>query len=171
MIEQMFMTVDAIGQSHDEVHFELDDNFFIAYRVDSDLLVVLLTEKKLNLPLVHMTIKSAVKKIKALATEAPSVAPAPVAAVAPPEMPATPVAKPSAISLETKEKMNQILAVLIEYLGPAASIVFDDVKQLWQRNFSPTQDNLIELVKLLMQELDEKSEQKSFLKNASRVIQ
>lgn len=173
MIAQMFMSVDAIGQSHDEIHFELEDNFLIGYRIEDDLLVVLLTEKKINLPLIHMTIKSAHKKIKTLAANATPIAaqpsPPPSQAVVEPAAPANVPA--TTVSVETEEKIAKVLDLLVDYLGPAASIVFDDVADLWKRNFTPNQENLIELVRLLMQELDEKTEQKDFLKAASKIIQ
>jgi len=174
MIGQMFMTVDAIEQTHDEIHFELDENFLIAYRVDEDLLVVLLTEKKINLPLIHMTIKSAEKKIKALA-DAPIPTPTPESTpVSPPTIaPEVKQSIPAVVTMtvETEVKIDQIIDLLMDYLGPAASIVFDEVAEIWKRNFTPNQENLIELIKLLMQELDDKSEQKSFLKMAAKIIQ
>ncbi|MGV6809317.1 MAG: hypothetical protein ACWA5U_05520 [bacterium] len=64
MIEQVFSALQAIDKKHNELYFSIDNKYLAAYLMDEQHIAILLTEKRINFPLIHMGIRSASKKLQ-----------------------------------------------------------------------------------------------------------
>lgn len=64
LMEQYFMAAQGIEKSYNEIIFPLDngDNL-IAFLMDETTLVILHTEEKINLPMLHLALKVMIKKL------------------------------------------------------------------------------------------------------------
>ncbi len=183
-IEQMFSALQAIGKAHNEVYFSLGEMQLIGYIFHDEHLVVLLTDSKINLPLVHMGVKSASVKIRALLStekplQTPIVTPV-VEAPAPPvevvaTIPQTPphqeaVQAAATISPALQSVMDNLKELLIDYLGPAATFVFDDGVDTWREKYVPTEDTLIHLAEILALELNAGDEHNEFIEKSKEFL-
>lgn len=63
IISQIFSALEAIEQSHNEIFFSIGKHYLAGYLLKDSYIVILLTEKKINFPLINMGIKSAAGKI------------------------------------------------------------------------------------------------------------
>ena len=64
IIEQAFSALESIQKSHSEMYFSVDGKYLAVYKLHEAHFAILLTEKKINFPLIHMGIKSASEKIR-----------------------------------------------------------------------------------------------------------
>ncbi len=175
-VEQIFSALQAIGQAHNEVYLTIGEMLLIAYLFDDEHLVMLLTDSKINIPLIHMGVKSASVKIKALSfTQPPPLAieeeiPAPIIAPVISEVAAQEVpiqkAPPAVISLAVQGIMDHFEELLIDYLGPAAVFVLEDGVDLWREKYIPSEDTLINLAEILALELNPGDERNDFMAKA-----
>ncbi len=175
-VEQIFSALQAIGQAHNEVYISMGEMLLIAYLLDDESLVMLLTDSKINFPLIHMGVKSASVKIKAFSSEqainagnysATLEEEIPPSSVMPPVIPDVPVeiapAPPAAISLAVQGIMDNFEELLIDYLGPAAVFVFEDGVEQWREHYMPTEETLINLAEILALELNPGDERNDFM--------
>ncbi len=173
-VEQIFSALQAIGQAHNEIYLTIGEMLLIAYFFDDEHLVMLLTDSKINIPLIHMGVKSASVKIKALSSAQPVVplaieeeipAPiiAPVQEIPVQEVPPPP---PAAISLAVQGIMDHFEELLIDYLGPAAIFVLEDGVDLWREKYIPSEETLINLAEILALELNPGDERNDFMAKA-----
>jgi hypothetical protein len=171
----MFSALLAIGKAHNEVYFSMQDSMLIGYFLDDEYLIVLHTESKLNLPLVHMSVKSAFVKIKALPSQQEQIAPPPVIVeetiLAPIEEENQSTITPDVVETITITPTMQIVMdnlkrLLIDYLGPAAIFVFDDAVSQWYEQDAPSEETLINLVEILALELNAGDEYNEFVVKA-----
>ncbi|HFC92363.1 MAG TPA: hypothetical protein ENJ51_06070 [Leucothrix mucor] len=183
-IEQMFSALQAIGKAHNEVYFSLGEMQLIGYLFHDEHLVVLLTDSKINLPLIHMGVKSASVKIRALLSIEKSLQTPVVASVvetSPPPakvttaIPQTPppqetVQTVATISPTLQSVMNNFKELLIDYLGPAAIFVFDDGVDRWREKYVPTEDTLIHLAEILALELNAGDEHNEFIEKSKAFL-
>jgi len=175
-IEQIFSALQAIGQAHNEVYLTIGDMLLIAYLFDDEHLVMLLTDSKINIPLIHMGVKSASVKIKALLSTQPPLPlaieeeiPAPIIAPVISEVPVQEVPiqpPPAVISLAVQAIMDHFEELLIDYLGPAAVFVLEDGVDLWREKYIPSEDTLINLAEILALELNPGDERNDFMAKA-----
>ena len=150
----------------------------IAYLFDDENLVMLLTDSKLNFPLIHMGVKSASVKIKAFSPTQnqtplpfipPPSPPPPIeeetpAQIITPEIQEEPT--PVTLTLVVQDIMDSFEKLLIDYLGPAAVFVFEDGVDLWREKYIPTEDTLINLAEILALELNPGDERNDFIAKA-----
>ncbi|MCK5917438.1 MAG: hypothetical protein KAG34_03385 [Cocleimonas sp.] len=173
-IEQMFSALQAIDKAHNEVYFLLGEMQLIGYIFYDDYLVILLTNSKINLPLIHMGVKSASVKIKTLSsTNQPlqtPVAPIAKATVLPADIPRTvphqEAQAVAAVSPAVQAVMDNFSELLIDYLGPAAVFVFDDAVDQWREKYMPTAETLINLAEILALDLNAGDERNDFIAKA-----
>ncbi len=136
-------------------------------------IAILLTEKKINFPLLHMGIRSASAKIKRhLALSAP---PAPVETVAQVEETKPEVETPAETNTATSDPeldsiMDQLLTELIEYFGPAAKFVFEDAVIQWETKYVRSKNNVPELGEFLQEELDTPEEKRAFSQFVTKIL-
>jgi predicted regulator of Ras-like GTPase activity (Roadblock/LC7/MglB family) len=177
-VEQIFSALEAIGQAHNEVYLTIGEMLLIAYLFDDENLVILLTDSKINFPLIHMGVKSASVKIKAFSptqnkTPLPSIPPPPSSPIkeeTPPQIITPEIQEeeptPLALTLVVQGIMDSFEKLLIDYLGPAAVFVFEDGVDLWREKYIPTEDTLINLAEILALELNPGDERNDFIAKA-----
>jgi predicted regulator of Ras-like GTPase activity (Roadblock/LC7/MglB family) len=177
-IEQMFSALLAIEKTHNEVYFSMQNSLLIGYLFDGDYLIVLHTESKINLPLIHMGVKSAFVKIKALPSQQEHLivtpSPSPIEEIIPPppvaeqNQPIAPpvVAKTMTITAYMHTVMDNLKTLLIDYLGPAAVFIFDDGVNQWREQDAPSKETLINLIEILALELNAGDEYNEFVVKA-----
>ena len=179
-IEQIFSALQAIDKSHDELYFSIEDKLLAAYLMHESYIAILLTEKKINFPLLHMGIRSASAKIKRLlASQAPATPviehnnevddkPAENKAIdSKPDIPATnaAVADP-----ELDAIMDQLLTKLVDYFGPAAKFVLEDAVIQWETKYVRSKNNIPELGEILQEEFDTPEEKRAFSQFVTKIL-
>lgn len=166
LVEQAFGAIEAIGKSHDEMYFSVEDRYLAMFRLYDSHIAVLLTDKKINFPLIHMGIKSASEKIKQF-IEAEEKKKELEAAQAKATTTGTALIVPTNESLLTI--FNEYSAVLTSFLGPAARFVVDDCVDQWKHRYLQTPENLGYLVELIQEELDSDEEKEKFAQQVNAI--
>jgi len=64
IMEQLFAALEAVNKNHNETYWVLDEHMLVSFNVSGIGIFILLTERKINFPLIAMGIKSASAKIK-----------------------------------------------------------------------------------------------------------
>ncbi len=164
LIDQIFSALKAIDKSHNEIYFSMGDKFLVGYLMHETTIAILLTDKKINFPLVNMGIKSAAAKIQRKIKEEQE---AKVASLSP--QGTTEQGSPPT-DAELQPVLDQLSEILKHYLGPAAIFVFEDDVTKWKKTYLQNQDNLPHLVEIIQQELDPNTEQKEFAQQAQLVL-
>lgn len=166
VVQQIFMAISGMECSHKEVCIELEENLLISYRVSDDLLLMLLTDKEVNLALINTSVRSAISRIKASVSPEPA---APVRAAAQ-GTPAQTVSGSAGQEIELLSLMEQLKEGLAEYIGPAATIIFDDAYANWKATHGVYKSKLAELIKALAIEIDDKGDRSRFLQSAVNMV-
>lgn len=168
VIQQIFMAIDGMESSHKEVSIELEENLLITYRVTEDIFLTLLTDKEVNLALINTSVRSAMARIKA------AVSPSAPAAARPSAQPAAVAAQAApggaGQEIELLSLMEQLKEGLAEYIGPAATIIFDDAYANWKATHGVYKSKLAELIKALAIEIDDKGDRSRFLQSAVNLV-
>ncbi|MBU0943000.1 MAG: hypothetical protein KJ804_13605 [Proteobacteria bacterium] len=60
--------------------------------------------------------------------------------------------------------LNTLKNELSKYIGPVAELIFEDFREEWETKFSPTPENLPELIRVLAEEIDNANDRKTFKK-------
>lgn len=174
-IEQMFSALQVIGKAHNEVYFSMRERLLIAYLFDDDCLVVLLTDIKINQPLIHMGVKSASVKIKALLSKPKQplaqAIPLPIKEISRSQVAQIPPPPPQktetvVITSEMQAVMDRYKDLLMDYLGPAAIFVLDDGVAQWKQQYIPAENTLLNLAEILGLELNSGDERNDFMEKA-----
>ncbi len=164
LIDQIFSALKAIDKSHNEIYFSMGDRFLVGYLMHETCIAILLTDKKINFPLVHMGIKSASAKIQRKIKEEQQEK---IARLAPQQVAAEQVPPTDE---ELQPVLDQLSTILKKYLGPAAIFVFEDDVKKWKKTYIQSHENLPHLVEIIKQELDPNKEQADFYQQAKIVI-
>lgn len=190
-IDKIFTNSRAIDRAYDEIHIGLEENNLIAYRVNDDFLLMLMTAKGINLSLVYMTIKSIEKSVKLHGITTPrNKSSQPSAAVAndidkkqatqnykKEDIPIWAFGSESqddSFALTEEQKVEIYLKglkkILLDNFGPVGDIIFEEALKKWQSSGPSKLENLDNLVDRITQEIDGKSEKRSFFAKAKRYI-
>lgn len=181
MVEQVFTALQAIDKSHDELYFSVGDKLLAAYLMFDSHIAILLTEKKINFPLIHMGIRSASAKIKRkIALSQATKVVAPVEAEPDKEIEGLDE-KPEATEAIRVENapdtnpeldaiMEKILNELINYFGPAAKFVLEDAVIQWETKYVRSRNNIPELGEILQEELDTAEEKRNFSQFVTKIL-
>lgn len=176
MLDQIFNGVESIGKTHNEIYFELDENYLVGYRIDRSFIITLLTGKGINFSLVHISVRSAAAQLKMedarpqKAAKAAPVAVAPASAPAPALAPAPTANRAGVIDESLKPQLRSILSALTHRLGPAAKIVFQERLDDWKLSYEPKAANLGHLIQMLAEEVTDKEERLSFIRDAEALM-
>lgn len=169
MLEQVFAALQTIQQDHEEMYMAIGDQQLIAYQIKDCGTVLLLTEKRVNIPLVHMGVKSAGNKLKAaLAMRAATPIQTAATVIATP--PAATVQEEASVEIDLKPILDQLQTLLLDYFGPAARFIFSDALDEWKQQGAPQYQNLGQLLDLLLAEFDSGQEKHSFQRSAEAAI-
>jgi len=177
LVEQIFAALESIGKDHNELYFSFADKLIVAYALSNCGVVMLVTDKKINLPLIHMGVKAAASKIRTVLS-APSVS-SPVSA----PVPATPIepiltvpiisappAEPPRIDNVTQLMLRQLETLLTSYFGPVAHLIFNEAQEAWVQKHSPNRYNIAHLANALLVEFDSEAERVAFQQQAKNII-
>lgn len=158
LVAQIFLALEAVKKTHNEIFIGIDSGYLAGFRLFGGHIALLLTDKKINFPMVSMGVKSASEMLKQHAEELEQqlarqsqVAGEPVESVE---------------AIPTDESLipvfNQYVYILTEFLGPAASVVVHDAVEQWKGTYVQSANNLPYLVALLENELETSKEKQLF---------
>ncbi len=173
IIEQAFSALESIQKSHSEMYFSVKDKYLAVFRMHESHFAILLTEKKINFPLIHMGIKSASEKIRHILEEEKKQQ-ALVEAQAQLQAAQAQTESSTALIVPTESSIQKILdqysAVLTSFLGPAAHFVVDDCVDQWKQKYVQNEENLEHLVALIQEELDTDDEKERFAQQIKLIV-
>ena len=78
LIEQIFAALAVIGKDHDQIYFSTHEQMLAAYYFKDVGMVMLLTDRKVNVPLIHLSVKLASARIRAMLASGTISAPPPM---------------------------------------------------------------------------------------------
>jgi predicted regulator of Ras-like GTPase activity (Roadblock/LC7/MglB family) len=165
LIDQVFSALKAIDKSYNEIYFSIGDKFLVAYLLDEACIALLLTDKKINFPLLNMGIKSAAMKVRRIIRDEAQetvVQQAPVRQVA--------TAQNVSVDTNLQAVLVKLSEILKQYLGPAAVFIFENDVAKWRKTYVQSRENLPHLVEIMKKELDPNTEQAAFVQQAQAVI-
>jgi predicted regulator of Ras-like GTPase activity (Roadblock/LC7/MglB family) len=160
IIEQIFSALQAIGKKHDELYFSMGNKYLASYWMDNAYIAILLTEKKINLPMLHMGIRSASKKLNALETPSSPKQ----------QIPTKPLKTSQSQPPEHQQVIEQLKPLLTEYLGPAASVICSDAVLKWQETYLPNRSNLPYLIEIVQQEIEDENDRQKFSLKVKKIL-
>lgn len=171
IIEQIISALQAINKNHDEIYFSLENEFIAAYLMSDRYIAILLTEKRINFPLIHMGIRSASKKIQSLQQNVPRKTSKITGHQTQPQSNKPPIESPSntPISPDISAIQEQLQRLLLGYLGPAAPIVCNEAIHKWKATYVPNRKNLKYLIQIIGEELDDERDQQNFTLIAQKI--
>ncbi|MCK5726698.1 MAG: hypothetical protein KAH22_07740 [Thiotrichaceae bacterium] len=169
IFEQIFSGLEAIGKTHNEVYFSLEDNYIAAFRMYNDHYAILLMEKKVNFPLIKIGLKSASEKIKRqiLQDKADQQK---QQAIAAPEQTAQKTNAVAQTSAEITPILEQYSTVLTLFMGPAAHFVVEDCATEWKKKYLQSTSNLEYLLALIQDELSSEEEKERFIQQIELIV-
>jgi predicted regulator of Ras-like GTPase activity (Roadblock/LC7/MglB family) len=166
VIYQIFMAVEGMGCSHREIFIELEESLLIGYYIADETVLVLLTDKDVNLALINTSVRSSLGRIKKKLTS-PNVEP-PVVHLAP-KAPIN-TENQRRIEVELTGLMGNLQEGLAEHIGPAAEIVFDDAYADWKATHGVQRAKIAELIKALAFEIEDKADRSRYLQTAVQTV-
>lgn len=164
--QQIFMAVEGMGATHKEAYIELEENLLIAYRVADETVLLILTDKDVNLALINTSVRSALPRIKRNLAGEVTEKVAPAKTEEPPAK--APVSRAS--EAELSGLMDQLRECLAEFIGPAASFLFDDSYENWKQTHGVSKGKIAELIKVLATEIDDKADRSKFLQTSVSIV-
>ena len=164
VFEQIFSGLEAIGKSHNEVYFSLEDKLIAVFKLHDEHYAVLLIEKKVNFPLIKIGLKSASEQIKQKVQKNHL-----KQQQSHPQEQAT---NHSTIptSPEIAKVLEQYSTVLTLFMGPAARFIVEDCATEWKKKYIQNTDNLEFLLALIQDELSNNEEKQRFMQQIELIV-
>ncbi len=157
IIDQIFSALLSIKRSYNEIYFSFGDNFLAAFLMHDNHIALLLTEKKINFPLINMGVKSASTKIR-LKSEAEKLRySATLSSISHPASVSN-----SGINPDIEPILEKLSTKMVYFLGPAAPLVLEDCLKQWKEKYIQSKENLPHLIELIQKELDSEGEKNEF---------
>ena len=156
IIDQIFSALLSIERSYNEIYFSFGDNFLAAFLMHDNHIALLLTEKKINFPLINMGVKSASTKIR-LKSEAEKSRYSTLSSISH----STSVSN-SGINPDIESILEKLSTKMVYFLGPAAPLVLEDCLKQWKEKYIQSKENLPHLIELIQKELDSEGEKNEF---------
>ena len=166
VISQIFTAAEAIGKTHNEIFIGVDSGYLAGFRLHSGYIALLMTEKKINFPMMSMGVKSASESIKQLIQQEQAESD---------RLAILSASQSKAVSkVPTDESLrpafDSYTKILIGFLGPAAEILVEDAIDTWKQTYVQRAQNLPYLLALLEAELESPQERQAFATKAAGVI-
>jgi predicted regulator of Ras-like GTPase activity (Roadblock/LC7/MglB family) len=162
VISQIFSAAEAIGKTHNEIFIGVDSGYLAGFRLQTGYVALLLTEKKINFPMISMGVKSASETIKQLVQQEQT------------ELERLRLMNQVEPEVPTEELLIPVLesytTLLTGFLGPAAEIVVEEAVDTWKKTYVQRAENLPYLLALLEAELDSPQEREAFATKAAGVV-
>ncbi|MGB1310145.1 MAG: hypothetical protein ACPG47_02995 [Leucothrix sp.] len=167
VIAQVFLALESVEKTHNEVFVGINSGYLAGFRLFGGHVILLLTDKKINLPMISMGIKSASEMLKQQSAEAMQL-------IAAQQNQAAGLPQETMVTEPTHEAIvpviHQYIYILTEFLGPAASVVVADAVEQWKRDYDQRPNNLTYLLASLENQLDTDKEKQLFKAKAEMVI-
>ena len=165
VVSQIFAALESVDKSHNELYFGIDSGYLAAFRMQNGYIALLLTDKKINVPMLSMGIKSASQTIKQQtdAAQAEQDRLRHLVNIDNPAEPTVPVEE------SLRPIFDRYTRLLTGYLGPAASVIVEDAIDVWKQTYVQTPNNLPFLLAILEEELDSDKERQEFAARAAGV--
>ena len=166
IVTQIFLALEAVEKTHNEIFIGIDSGYLAGFRLFGGHAALLLTDKKINFPMVSMGIKSASERLKQQIEEVQQ------AQARQNYLMSTEVV---AVAVDPTDEtlfpvIEQYVYILTAFLGPAARVVVDDVVEQWKGTYVQSTSNLTYLVSMLENELETDNEKQLFKTEVARVI-
>jgi hypothetical protein len=172
MIEQVFSALQAIDKKHNELYFSVENKYLAAYLMDEQHIAILLTEKRINFPLIHMGIRSASKKLQnKLRSQRQQTKPivnqeklAAKANKVEKSDKTRSTNQPSNTQNEPELSVifDQFSKLLMSYLGTEADSVCREAIDTWQATYVPNRQNLDHLISTIQASLANDTDRQNF---------
>ncbi len=173
LFEQIFGTLRLIGKDHNEAYVEFNKGMMMAYEVPNLAVLLLLTDKKVNFPMLGMGIKSASKRLETLLANSTAHSyPGQIASGTPQKSSSAPnrfTVKTEKLSEAVASLIRDLEELLIDFTGPAATLVLKDCMETWKANYSPQPETIGHLIELLSNELETDDEKQQFKQQAHQI--
>jgi len=166
VIAQIFLALEAVEKTHNEIFIGIDSGYLAGFRLFGGHVALLLTDKKINLPMLSMGIKSASEMLKQQLDELQQQQ-ALKDQVNMPNERAVVVDPTNELLLPVIEQYTYILT---EFLGPAASVLVDDAMEQWKGTYVQSPNNLAYLIAALENELETDKEKQLFKSRVEKVV-
>lgn len=166
LVAQVFLALESVAKTHNEIFIGINSGYLAGFRLFGGHVVLLLTDKKINMPMLSMGIKSASERLKQQLEENQQGQSR--------QQQSTNQKSDAAVVEPTSETLipvvNQYVYILTEFLGPAARVVVDDAVEQWKGKYAQKPNNLTYLLALLENELETDKEKQLFKARVDRVI-
>ena len=120
-------------------------------------IALLLTEKKINFPLINMGVKSASTKIRLKSEAEKSRYSATLSSIS-----HSTSVRNSEINPDIEPILEKLSTKMVYFLGPAAPLVLEDCLKQWKEKYIQSKENLPHLIELIQKELDSEGEKNEF---------
>lgn len=177
MMQQMLSGIQPLEQDHNEIHIEMDDSLLVGYRLSDEVIFVLMTDRDINQALISTTVRSSKERLVALETTTESAAKSkethePQASNTDSE---TKARKTAAKKVEIAENLKPVLKnmamILAEYIGPAATVLFQRTYTQWTQEGTPSLERLPQLADLIAEYIDSEDKHAEFLSRTHSLLQ
>lgn len=170
-VDQIFTSLQTSNKSHNELYFSAEEHFLAAFLIYDSYIAILLTDKSINFPLVRMGIRAASLKIE-YQTELTSdkYNPTDSKGIDKNQSSSDKPLNTSEADTELEPIMKQLLEELIDYFGPAAKFVLEDALIQWEVHYVKNLDNVPELCKILIKEMESAKEKDEFTNFVNRAL-
>jgi predicted regulator of Ras-like GTPase activity (Roadblock/LC7/MglB family) len=165
LFRQIFNALEAVKKTHNEIYCSIDSGYLAAFRLHGHYVAVLLTEKKINFPLINMGLKSASESLRQQdeALEAERLLELRAARTIPEHD------VPVSIDAELQPVFDAYTQILMNISGPAASVVVDDAVEQWTKTYRQTPENLTFLITIIQEALESDQDRQQFAAEAAGV--
>lgn len=165
LFRQIFNALEAVKKTHNEIYCSIDSGYLAAFRLHGHYVAVLLTEKKINFPLINMGLKSASESLRQQdeALEAERLLELRAARTIPEHD------APVSIDAELQSVFDAYTKLLMNISGPAASVVVDDAVEQWTKTYRQTPENLTFLITIIQEALESDQDRQQFAAEAAGV--
>lgn len=165
LFRQIFNALEAVKKTHNEIYCSINSGYLAAFRLHGHYVAVLLTEKKINFPLINMGLKSASESLRQQdeALEAERLLEIRAARTIPEHD------APVSIDAELQPVFGAYTQILMNISGPAASVVVDDAVEQWTKTYRQTPENLTFLITIIQEALESDQDRQQFAAEAAGV--
>lgn len=172
VIGQVFSALQAIDKKHNELYFSVENKYLAVYLMDEQHIAILLTEKRINFPLIHMGIRSASKKLQNKSHSQPQQTKLIVnknkriveanRVEKNDEMLSTNQPSNTQNAPELSVILDQFSKLLISYFGTDAERVYREAIDRWQATYVPNRQNLDHLISMIQASLANDADRQNF---------
>ncbi len=173
-VAELFNQIFSAIKSSNESYIELEKKLIIINRFTGNYTLLIITDKIVNIPMIHMATKVFTKNITPLLIKPRQTALIPEknkALIETLQAP-NPVSYKGAILNPIPDDLFSALKDLLNsYIGPVSSLIFTDYHDQWKEQYQPSKENILPLLKVLQRDIATNDEKDKFLQQAQLIFQ